>query len=233
MFGRIAVGLTFSTPGARCAAQAVREREARVDGVLHDADRARHPHRATGGLGPAPGRLHPTGAVRCGRAARFVRDHRAAPRGSQRRSSLRLGVIVIQAQGAAAAQGRGPELTRTALAAITDVGRGALAEMRMLLSTDARVDPAERAPLRGVRDVPALVQQLRDTGTVVDLDLPPVEHSLIEIARSNYARTASSVGRNGRRSLRDIDGSRADRTNGGWSFTLRSRARTDELPAAS
>ncbi len=104
-----------------------------------------------------------------------------------------LGIIVVQAQGAAAAQARRPELTRTALAAIVDVGREALAEMRTLLSTDADASSGERAPLRGIRDVPALVEQLRATGAVVDLDMPavndpvpqPVDHSLYRIVQES------------------------------------------------
>ena len=104
-----------------------------------------------------------------------------------------LSVIVVQAQGAAAAQARRPELTRTALTAIVDVGREALADMRVLLSTDPDSDSGGRAPLRGTSDVPALVQQLRDAGTAIDLDLPAhngplppsLDHTLYRIVQES------------------------------------------------
>ena len=104
-----------------------------------------------------------------------------------------LGIIVVQAQGAAAAQARRPDLTRTALTAIIDVGRAALGEMRTLLTTEPLAGEAGRAPLRGIRDVPTLVQQLRETGTAVDLDMPAVtdllpkalDHSLYRLVQES------------------------------------------------
>ena len=103
-----------------------------------------------------------------------------------------LSVIVVQAQGAAAAQARRPEQTRTALAAIVDVGREALADMRVMLSTDTDSERG-RAPLRGISDVPALVQQLRDAGTAIDLDMragngplpPSLDHTLYRIVQES------------------------------------------------
>ena len=104
-----------------------------------------------------------------------------------------LSVIVVQAQGGAAAQARRPELTRTALAAIVDVGREALADMRVLLSTDTDSANGGRAPLRGISDVPALVRQLRDAGTAIDLDMPAgcgplppsLDHTLYRIVQES------------------------------------------------
>jgi signal transduction histidine kinase len=82
-----------------------------------------------------------------------------------------LSVIVVQAQGAAAALERHPERTATALRAVIATGRDSLAEMRRLLGV-ARRDPAEdpqRAPQPGLGALPALVDQVRAAGTPVTL----------------------------------------------------------------
>jgi signal transduction histidine kinase len=82
-----------------------------------------------------------------------------------------LSVIVVQAQGAAAALERHPERTAAALRAVIATGRDSLAEMRRLLGV-ARRDPAEdpqRAPQPGIGALPALVDQVRAAGTTVTL----------------------------------------------------------------
>ena len=89
-----------------------------------------------------------------------------------------LSIVVVQAQGAVLAQSRSPEHTTTALNAIVDVGRGALAEMRTLLSNEAEETAGQRTPLQGVLDVPVLVQQFRAAGPPINLDLPEVPEAL-------------------------------------------------------
>jgi signal transduction histidine kinase len=82
-----------------------------------------------------------------------------------------LSVIVVQAQGAAAALQRHPERTATALATVIDTGRASLAEMRRLLGIvrrDVDHNPA-LAPQPGLGALPALVDQVRAAGTPVAL----------------------------------------------------------------
>jgi signal transduction histidine kinase len=82
-------------------------------------------------------------------------------------------VMVVQAQGAAAALQRHPERTAVALQNVIATGRASLAEMRRLLGV-VRSDPADdpdRAPLPGVGALPALVDQVRATGTRVTLHI--------------------------------------------------------------
>jgi signal transduction histidine kinase len=76
-----------------------------------------------------------------------------------------LSVIVVQAQGAAAAQDRHPEHTAAALQDIIATGRASLAEMRRLLGV-VRED-AQLAPQPGIGALPALVDQVRAAGTPV------------------------------------------------------------------
>ncbi|WP_221321372.1 sensor histidine kinase [Actinoplanes sp. L3-i22] len=87
-----------------------------------------------------------------------------------------MSVIVVQAQGAAAALDRHPERTATALRHVIETGRSSLAEMRRLIAA-GRTEPAgdvELAPLPGVGAVPALVDQLRATGMRIDLRIEGV-----------------------------------------------------------
>jgi signal transduction histidine kinase len=76
-----------------------------------------------------------------------------------------LSVMVVQAQGAAAAQDRHPERTAAALQDIIATGRASLAEMRRLLGV-VREDP-QLAPQPGIAALPALVDQVRAAGTPV------------------------------------------------------------------
>ncbi|GAA2851397.1 hypothetical protein Acy02nite_34900 [Actinoplanes cyaneus] len=82
-----------------------------------------------------------------------------------------MSVMVVQAQGAAAALDRHPERTATALHHVIETGRSSLAEMRRLLAAN-RTGPAgdtELAPQPGLGAVPALVDQLRSAGMRIEL----------------------------------------------------------------
>jgi signal transduction histidine kinase len=80
-----------------------------------------------------------------------------------------LSVMVVQAQGAAAAQARHPDRTAAALQDIIATGRASLAEMRRLLGV-VREAP-QLAPQPGIAALPALVDQVRAAGTRVRLDV--------------------------------------------------------------
>jgi signal transduction histidine kinase len=87
-----------------------------------------------------------------------------------------MSVMVVQAQGAAAALERHPDRTATALQHVIEVGRTSLAEMRRLI-TAGRTGPAgdpELTPLPGVAAVPALVDQLRSAGMRIELHVDGV-----------------------------------------------------------
>ncbi|MEU4619824.1 histidine kinase [Actinoplanes sp. NPDC023801] len=76
-----------------------------------------------------------------------------------------LSVMVVQAQGAAAALRRHPDRTETALRDIVTTGRSSLAEMRRLLAI-VREEP-ELAPQPGVEFLPELIDRIRAAGTAV------------------------------------------------------------------
>ena len=87
-----------------------------------------------------------------------------------------MSVMVVQAQGAAAALDRHPERTATALSHVIEVGRSSLAEMRRMLAAGS-TDPADDArltPLPGIGAVPELVDQLRSAGMRIDLHIEGV-----------------------------------------------------------
>jgi signal transduction histidine kinase len=77
-----------------------------------------------------------------------------------------LSVMVIQAQGGAAALDNRPADTRAALDAIVKTGRDSLADMRRVLSTVGEVDDAWH-PQPGLARLPALAGQVREAGTPV------------------------------------------------------------------
>lgn len=79
-----------------------------------------------------------------------------------------LSVIVIQAQGAAAALDSRPADTRIALDAIVHAGRDSLADMRRVLAAVGDVDDAWH-PQPGLDRLPALLARVRTAGTPVDL----------------------------------------------------------------
>ncbi|GAA0503260.1 two-component sensor histidine kinase [Paractinoplanes deccanensis] len=87
-----------------------------------------------------------------------------------------MSVMVVQAQGAAAALDRHPDRTATALRHVIETGRSSLAEMRRLLAAgrgDTAGDP-ELAPLPGIGAVPALVDRSRSAGMRVELHVEGV-----------------------------------------------------------
>ena len=84
-----------------------------------------------------------------------------------------LSVMVAQAQAAVAAQQRHPERTTRAMQEVVAVGRASLAEMRRLFGAldPSTADGDDRAPQPGLGALPALVDRVRATGTVVRLDI--------------------------------------------------------------
>jgi signal transduction histidine kinase len=84
-----------------------------------------------------------------------------------------MSVMVVQAQGGAAALRRHPDRTAAALENVITTGRASLAEMRRLLgvvSRDPTGDP-QLAPQPGLVSLPALVDQVRAAGTPVRLSI--------------------------------------------------------------
>ncbi|MFC7642858.1 sensor histidine kinase [Streptosporangium lutulentum] len=74
-------------------------------------------------------------------------------------------VMTVQASAARRVLATNPDGAREALSAIEEMGRTAMAEMRDIvgvLRTDAT--PAERGPQPGVREIPTLVDQMREAG---------------------------------------------------------------------
>ena len=108
------------------------------------------------------------------------RDHRAtlavaAERGRISRElhdvvAHGLSMIVIQAQGGAAALDDRPTDTRTALEAIVKTGRDSLADMRRAVGALGEVDDSWQ-PQPGLAHLPALLSQVRQTGTPVRLQV--------------------------------------------------------------
>ncbi|MET3807462.1 signal transduction histidine kinase [Nakamurella sp. UYEF19] len=87
-----------------------------------------------------------------------------------------LSVVIVQADGAAAAAAARPELAVSVLHTIADTGREALAEMRRLVGVLRAGDvpgsaPTGYAPAQGVADLPALIEQVRQTGVAVSMTL--------------------------------------------------------------
>lgn len=80
-----------------------------------------------------------------------------------------LSVVVLQAQGGAAALELRPERTRQALDAIVVTGRHALAEIRRLLHALGDDESETWAPPPGVARLPELCERVRATGLPVEL----------------------------------------------------------------
>jgi signal transduction histidine kinase len=115
-----------------------------------------------------------------------------------------LSVMVVQAQGAAAALDRHPDRAAEALRHVVGIGRDSLAEMRRLLDL-VRQDPtddAELSPQPGVGSLPELVDRVRATGTPVGfaidglpVPLPPgVDLSAYRIAQEALTNTIKHAG---------------------------------------
>jgi signal transduction histidine kinase len=123
-----------------------------------------------------------------------------------------LSVIVVQAQGAAAALERRPDRTAEALQNVISTGRDSLAEMRRLLDL-VRRDPTEDpelAPRLGVGSLPELVDRVRAAGTPVSfaIDGEPVplpagvDLSAYRIAQEALTNTIKHAGAGATASLR-------------------------------
>jgi signal transduction histidine kinase len=121
-----------------------------------------------------------------------------------------LSVMVVQAQGAAAALRRHPDRTATALENVIEIGRTSLAEMRRLLGM-ARAEAAPQlAPQPGIGALPALVDQVRAAGTPVELHidgepvaLPAgVDLSAYRIVQEALTNTLKHAGAGARASVR-------------------------------
>jgi len=84
-----------------------------------------------------------------------------------------LSVVVVQADGGAAAARLKPEIGPQVLETIAETSRDALAQMRRMVSVLRAGDgslPAEFAPVAGPDTVPELIDQVRDTGLPVTLE---------------------------------------------------------------
>ncbi len=97
-----------------------------------------------------------------------------------------LAVIVVQADGGAAAVQKRPELAEQVLKTIADTSRDALAEMRGLVGV-LRADPKSNpfdggdtsfAPQPGIKNLPLLVEQVRQAGLEVDLQINGLHQDL-------------------------------------------------------
>lgn len=82
-----------------------------------------------------------------------------------------LSVVVLQAQGGAAALEHHPDRTRQALEAIVVTGRHALAETRRLLGALGNEDSVSWAPQPGIGRLPELCEQVRATGLALGLEI--------------------------------------------------------------
>jgi signal transduction histidine kinase len=123
-----------------------------------------------------------------------------------------LSVIVVQAQGAAAALERRPDRAAEALRNVITTGRDSLVEMRRLLDV-VRRDPADDpglSPRPGVGSLTELVERVRAAGTPVGftvagspVPLPAVlDLSAYRIAQEALTNTIKHAGDQARASLR-------------------------------
>lgn len=79
-----------------------------------------------------------------------------------------LAVIVMQAQGGAAAFAKRPDDTLAALDTIVSTGRASLADIRHVLSASGPIGDSPR-PVPGLAQLPRLVDQVQRAGTPVEL----------------------------------------------------------------
>ncbi|MEQ4725676.1 histidine kinase [Nonomuraea sp. B19D2] len=81
-----------------------------------------------------------------------------------------LAVIVMQAQGGAAAFAKRPADTLSALDTIVATGRASLADIRHVLSASGQIDDPAR-PVPGLAQLPRLIDQVQQAGTPVQLHI--------------------------------------------------------------
>ena len=106
-----------------------------------------------------------------------------------------LSVMVIQAQGAAAALGNRPADTRIALEAVVSTGRGSLAEMRRVLAAAGEVGEGDAAwrPQPGLAQLSDLLDQVRRAGTSVRLHVngtPATLQSTVDLSAYRIVQEA-------------------------------------------
>jgi signal transduction histidine kinase len=115
-----------------------------------------------------------------------------------------LSVIVVQAQGAAAALNRHPDRTAAALQSVITAGRASLAEMRRLLDV-VRQDPTDETrlePQPGIGALPELIDRIRAAGTPVTFTIdgepvplaPSVDLSAYRIAQEALTNALKHAG---------------------------------------
>ncbi|PFG40766.1 signal transduction histidine kinase [Georgenia soli] len=80
-----------------------------------------------------------------------------------------LSVVIAQADGGRYAARTDPEAAERALRTISDMGRGALADMRRILGVLRTEDATERLPQPDDADLDRLVEQVRATGLAVSV----------------------------------------------------------------
>lgn len=120
------------------------------------------------------------------RAARLERAREADTRAARAEERSRIArelhdvvahhvsVMTVQAAAARKVLTANPEVASEALSAIEETGRLAMNEMRNIvgvLRTDAVSGPPERGPQPGLRDLPALVEQMREAGLSTELEV--------------------------------------------------------------
>ncbi|MDX6744289.1 sensor histidine kinase [Actinocorallia sp. A-T 12471] len=92
-------------------------------------------------------------------------------------------VMTVQAGAARRIIDRDPDLARESIATIEQVGRTALSEMRRIVGVlrtdrDAVAPGSELSPQPGVEDLSGLIEQVRETGLAVELDVAGRERRL-------------------------------------------------------
>jgi signal transduction histidine kinase len=120
--------------------------------------------------------------------AQRERDLQAARATQQERARIRreihdivahgLSVIVVQAQGAAAALDRHPDRTAEALEAIVTTGRSALGDMRRLLDDDGAGASTPLPPTPGLEEIDQLIGTTNASGLPTILTVEGIRHSL-------------------------------------------------------
>ena len=96
-----------------------------------------------------------------------------------------LTTIVVQADGARAAAAHDPSVTGPAFATIATTGREAIAELRRMLGL-LRAEEAPTAPQPRLDDLPALLDEARAAGTVVDARLAALPAVSDGVALTTY-----------------------------------------------
>jgi signal transduction histidine kinase len=115
-------------------------------------------------------------------------------------------VMTVQAAAARKMLDTDPAVARDALGAIEQMGRTAMTEMRNIVGVLRTDGPAERGPQPGMRDLPSLIEQMREAGLRTQLwmkgehpVLPPgidlAAYRLVQEALTNSLRHAGPAAR--------------------------------------